>query len=180
MSAHKHSNIKTVDGDVDAISEAVANVDTAIAALETKYGFGRLLLATPDLDLVRRVKAQSERYNRAIIDGLPEDITQHGQSLIAGYQALEKKYLAAGFLPLDPTQQQEALLPDGTVLVVVPTADQYIGDGRQAIAIGVDQVADLLADKTKEALSVVAKSFPGCRIESIRDKRPLNDGEVPF
>lgn len=49
----------------------------------------------------------------------------------------------------------------------MPTADQYISDGRQAIAIGFDQLAALLADKTKEALSVVAKSFPGCRIESI-------------
>ena len=176
----KKEEIITRDGPTDPKAEMVGSVDQVIKSYEAKYGFGRLLMATPDLDLVDRVKAQRERYNRAVYEGTPADVQKHGQSVIAGYGALEAKYLAAGFTALNPAEQQEALLPDGSVLVIVPSVEQYVGDGRQAICIGADVVGMLWDEKTRETLGQMAKHFPGAKIEAVRDKRPVGDEEIPF
>lgn len=167
--------------EIDPRAEVVAQVDSAVRALELKYGPGRLLAACPDLELARKMRSQLAKYNDAVWTGTLEDVQVHGPAVVRGYQALERAFLGAGHLPLDWSQVVEAPLEDGSVLAVVADIAGYKpapGDARAIIAIPAEVVAELWSEQERKTLSAMAQRFPGCAIETVR-RKPLED-EIPF
>ena len=173
--------VKNVE-DVPTMMADIGQVDTFVLALERRYGFGRLLMACPDLELAERMRRQEDKFRQAIIDNDEQAIRAHGQGTIKGYQALERAYLAAGFKEIDQSAVIETLMPDGTVLQIVADVAKHRpvdGDTREIIGIGADVVATLFDEKMKKTLADVSKHWPGARVEQIR-RKPIVADEIPF
>lgn len=164
----------------DPKTEHINQVDTAVRAIEQRYGPGRLMAACPDLDLAEKMRRQITKYSEAVWEGTVDDVRVHGAALIRGYQALEKVYLAS-FEPLDHSKVIEAPLGDGSVLAIVADITGYKpapGDQRAVLAIGAETVAQMWDEQAKKTLGAMAQHFPGAKIESVTAKLPEDD--IPF
>ena len=145
---------------------SIDEADKTAAAMETRWGAGRLrLLVTSEL----REKFDRQRYlfNAAIWYGDLEAVRRESTRMVTAWLALDKAATAAGKAAISP-QVWEVALADGTVAAIVPSDDHLravIAEGRAVAVYTLDEIARFLS-----AYSDIAKAkltFPGAEVTTI-------------
>jgi hypothetical protein len=105
--------------DVDRLTMALAPIDQAFHASESKWGVGRLerLISYDTLAAYRR---GWDAYRVALEAGDAEAVSVIGPKMIGALAFMDAEASAAGHLPLETTTWEIAM-PDGAVLVIVRT-----------------------------------------------------------
>lgn len=167
------------------IQSDIARLDAAVADAERVWGRGRLEHLVP-VALATRVREQRGKIYDALEVADPALVEAQINSLIAGYAAMARVAEKAGAAKLD-RRRLEAVLPDGTVLAVIPSgADHGLrdpNDPRERVEVDMDSLALLWASMQSSSAAAVAgevlKQFPGTKVSAARINWELGD-EIPF
>jgi adenylate kinase len=154
-----------------AAREQVEAVDLVAQAMEVKWGVGRLRLAV-GLEMREKFDRQRLKFQRALWEGPLETLRQEGRRMITAWHALDRQAEADGVRPSRP-DAWEALLPDGSVLVVCRTDRdaaawrQEPEDERACVVWSLEEVARLVRT-TALALTEAKAAWPGAVVVSPR------------
>lgn len=155
--------------------EAIEDMQMIASQMEDKWGKGRLRLLVP-ADLREKFDRQRYLTNQAVWLGELEDVKQQTKRMINAWQALDKQATLSG-AEIKPVEQWEALLDDGTTLIVVKTleeASQVKIEGRKAVVWSLEEVARVVDEQ--KAILMAKIYFPGAVVEGFEriQKDPLD------
>jgi hypothetical protein len=172
------------DGASLAIEASISSVDACVIQMERKWGVNRLNNVCQDSDLRETMQNTLQEFNAAVFDGDAFMTKKRGTGIIKGYGFLEKHAIERGVEPLTAGRELEGLLPNGSILVIVPTHDSYVrpaNETRDVTVIDMNAVIKLLAEKL-EPVKMVSKHFPGAIVSEIRGKKGEKEphDEIPF
>jgi len=159
-------------------TEAIEDAKLAAKAMEGKWGLGALRLMA-DAALREKFDRQRYLYNQAIWTGELEDVRRETRRMVSALRALDRAATGAGREP-KPPEQWEAVLDDGTVLVVVrdnADARRVRDDGRKKAVWTMKEVAWMVGEHT--AVQMAKLCFPGARVEPFDTSTPDPLGRVP-
>lgn len=169
----------------------IDEADATAAAMETKWGCGRLRLLVP-AELREKFDRQRYLFNQALWHGSLEDVRREAPRMVNAWRALDRTAEAAdGVSTLDPLVW-EVTLSDGRVAAIVRDGDdahRVVATGRAVNVYTLEEIARLL-----EAHRVVGEAkliFPGARVERVSrqvddpldafaSSKPDLDDEIPF
>lgn len=152
--------------DRDRMTAALAPVDEAFRASETKWGVARLerLVSTATLDNYRK---GWKVYRQAIADGDAAAVERIAPKMTTALNFMDHEAAARGHAPLS-VDRWEATLEDGAVLVVVRTlAEAHAiardkSDTRLLVVWTLAELARMLP--TLEITHAVKGAFPGATV----------------
>ena len=175
---------KMKDGASVAIDAAISAVDACVIQMERKWGVNRLNNVCQDSDLRETMQNTLQEFNQAIFNGDAFMAKKRGTGIIKGYGFLEKHAIERGVEPLTAGRELEGLLPNGSVLVIVPSHDSYVrpeGETRDLTVLDMNAVVELLAEKL-EPVQMISKQFPGAIVSEVRGKKGEKEfyDEIPF
>lgn len=152
--------------------EYIDEMKVVASKAEDDWGIGRLRMLVP---LELREKFDRQRYltNQAIWHGDLEDVKAQTKRMIVAYQKLDAVAQASG-ASRKPVEQWEAVLGDGTLLVVVRTpeeAHRVENDGRRKVIWSMDEVAMVV--EQQQAVLLAKKLFDGAEV--LKVDRPQKD-----
>lgn len=180
--------LKTSDGltaDIREAYQAVIDVvDARQMEAERVWGVQRLVNSCFDLDLKEAFKRQMKKFNDVVWSEADKKAIQiQGKGVVLGINALEASARGAGLEPLAAGREIETQLSDGSILVIVPDASQYIqkkDDKRALTVVGAD-VLGAMFEESNRVITEATRQFKGCRVEI--SKTRLNEtpnDELPF
>lgn len=156
---------------------ALAALDEVAAAMERRWGIGRLPTLVPN-DLAEAYWRQKDKLDRAITEeatgGSIANVEYEAQRMVNAWRALGAAAEAAGASPAD-RRTMEALMPDGRLAVVCADPDsarQAAGDNRLAAVWTVEEFARVVYQF--ELVNEAKRIWPGATVEKARV-----DPEIP-
>lgn len=172
------------DATTVALDAAVSAVDACVIQMERKWGVNRLLNVCQDSDLRETMQNTLQEFNDAIFNGDAFMAKKRGTGIIKGYGFLEKHAIERGVEPLTAGRELEGLLPNGSILVIVPSHDSYVrqeNETRDLTVIDMNAVVELLAEKL-EPVQMISQHFPGAVVSEVRGKKGEKEpnDEIPF
>lgn len=163
-----------------SIEADIARHDHVAAAMERKWGVGRLPLLV-DAEWRDRFVTQRRRLNDAVWRGDVANARQEAAAMERGWIKLDELATAAGHLPLDPVVW-ETITPDGEVVAIVRTNAEAAAVTRDGRAMQVWTLAEIgkVIGHYAETAGAVKAHFPGAVVEDISIKvRPVAaEGEL--
>ena len=171
LTASEEMMTKMSDEPDRKIVGVIAAVDGVAREMERRWGVNRLLTSCPDPVLRERMERQLEKFNSAVWETRdPAEVAAHGDGVVKGWRALERAAMDAGIEELAVGRQIETRMADGSVLIIVPTADAYVrpdDEEREVTVISAEAVAALVKAQG-DVVDAVVKNFPGAIIEAAR------------
>jgi hypothetical protein len=168
---------------------ALDEADALAAAMETKWGCGRLRLLV-SAELREKFDRQRLKLNHALWHGTLDDVKREAPRMCAAWRALDRAATEAGAGPLDP-RVIECTLTDGSVAVIVPDNDAahlVRANDRRCVVYTAEEIARLLDGYPD--LAKIKDAFPGSTVERVKrsiddplDSLPtgeLANDEIPF
>lgn len=168
---------------------ALDEPDALAAAMETKWGCGRLRLLV-GTELREKFDRQRLKFNQAIWHGDLVELQREAGRMATAWRALDRAAEAAGAERLDP-QVMECVLANGSVAVIVPDnqhAHLVRANDRRCVVYTLEEIARLLDGYP--GLAAVKQTFPGSTVTAVRrsvddplESLPsgaLADDEIPF
>ena len=172
-------NRSITPGEADNIQAVVDGVDFTAAAMERKWGVGRLRLLVGQA-LREKFDRQARLFNEAVWSYECGSVATQGAAMIRGWQTLDASATDTGQEPLAPVVW-EARKPDGSVLAIVRTnaeAHAVAREGRHLEVWTIDEVANLSA--ASKFVAETKQVFPGALVASVKTDIPDPNDEIPF
>ena len=163
------------------IQAMVEGVDQIAAAMERKWGVGRLRLLVSDL-LRAKFDEQRDRLDAAIAANDETLVRVQVEGMRRAWETLERSALEAGEKPIAPEVWECVLTSTGEVVSLVRTeaeAHHVAREGRVFTVVEIATLIEGLGDTVLEA----KKQFPGATVTGIRRKAPIDwalGDELPF
>lgn len=146
--------------------EAIEDLNQVAKAMEDKWGKGRLRLVVP-ADLREKFDRQRYLTSQAIWLGELEEVKEQTKRMIKAWNALDRQATEAG-AEIKPVEQWEAVLGDGTTLIVVKTLEEASMakiEGRKAVVWSLQEVAAIVEEQ--KAILMAKMFFPGATVEHV-------------
>ena len=159
-------------------SELIEDVRLLAREMEAKWGAGGLRQKV-GAELREKFDRQRYLHNQAIYSGDLEDVRRESSRMIKAYRALDANATATGAAPR-PHEQWEAVLDDGTALILVKGNDdarRVERDGRRAVVWTMAEVAWLVDQHT--AVQMAKLHFPGAEVIGCEVAAPDPLSRVP-
>lgn len=164
------------------IQADIRRLDAAIDWAERAWGRGRLPSLVPSA-MAAKVTTQQGRVYDALSTGDPDLVRKHIDSLIAGYTAMSKAAADAGHQEIEP-QRMEAVMSDGSLLVICASTADLAGENRRAHVMTMDSAAKIfeswMKQNSAQAVGAVMREFPGATVEAITPIDWKVGDEIPF
>lgn len=146
--------------------EAIEDLNQVAKAMEDKWGKGRLRLLVP-ADLREKFDRQRYLTSQAIWLGELEEVKEQTKRMIKAWNALDRQATEVG-AEIKPVEQWEAVLGDGTTLIVVKTLEEASLvkiEGRKAVVWSLQEVAAIVEEQ--KAILMAKMFFPGATVEHV-------------
>ena len=164
------------------IQADIRRLDAVIDWAERAWGRGRLPSLVPS-GMAAKVTTQRGRVYDALNSGDPELVRKHIDSLIAGYTAMSQVAAEAGHEEMEP-RRLEAVMSDGSLLVICASTADLSGEARRAHVMTMDSAAKIfeswMAQNDAQAVGAVMREFPGAAVEAITPIDWRAGDEIPF
>jgi uridine phosphorylase len=170
--------------DFDTLMAATGCVDEFAKAMEQKWGVGRLPKLVPP-EIAEKFYRQLRLLNQAIESGPIADVRMHADRMLLAWAYCNRMAEEMG-APTLSANQWECRLDDGTVLIVVRSAEELGAvqrEERQALTITLETLANACTGLWRDLRAKeLVKHFPGAAVERVRVPQPdwANGDEVPF
>lgn len=163
-----------------AIRAIIDGLDQLAAAMERKWGVGRLRLLVSEL-LRAKFDAQKDKLDAAIATNRETYIRAQAEGMKRAWAALDRAASEAGHAPLSAEVWECRLPSSGEVVALVCTEAEAQHVGRESRVFTLDEIGRLIAALGPAVLEA-KRVFPGATVTGIR-KREIDwekGDEIPF
>jgi hypothetical protein len=143
-------------------------LDAVAAAMETKWGIGRLPKLV-DAPLAVRFRSQAERLDEAIRSDASAAVSAQAEAMLRAWNALDAAAIKGGWKPLAPTIWETVLPETGEVVAIVRDSDEAIAltKERKGAVWTLAEVA-IAIEAFGETVRATKEVFPGAKVTAVR------------